>query len=140
MHCLPDVPVVTDVIVVNVGYVSHTPEMYLSYCAVTHGVTDVIVVNVGYVSHTPEMYLSYFLSHGVTDVIRLNNKVYNASRFTSAGIAHHDLYFIDGSVPTDDILARFLHISEKATGAIAVHCKGASVLLLNSSSFFFFHE
>ena len=82
------------------------------------------------------MYLSYFLSHGVTDVIRLNNKVYNASRFTGAGIAHHDLYFIDGSVPTDDILARFLHISEKATGAIAVHCKGASVQL--EFYFFFF--
>ena len=79
----------------------------------------------GYASHTPEMYLSYFLSHGVTDVIRLNNKVYNASRFTSAGIAHHDLYFIDGSVPTDDILARFLNVSEEALGAIAVHCKGA---------------
>jgi len=78
----------------------------------------------GYVSHTPEMYLSYFLSHNVTDVIRLNNKVYNASRFTAAGIAHHDLYFVDGSVPTDDILARFLHVSEKATGAVAVHCKG----------------
>jgi len=75
------------------------------------------------------MYLSYFRSHNVTDVIRLNNKVYSATRFTNAGIAHHDLYFIDGSVPTDDILARFLHISEKAAGAVAVHCKGTSVQL-----------
>ena len=88
-------------------------------------------LNIGYVSHTPEMYLSYFLSHGVTDVIRLNNKVYAASRFTSAGISHHDLYFVDGSVPTDDILARFLHISEKAPGAIAVHCKGLFTYLCN---------
>jgi len=86
------------------------------------------MTNVGYISHTPEMYLSYFLSHGVTDVIRLNNKVYNASRFTNAGIGHHDLYFVDGSVPTDDILARFLHISEKAAGAVAVHCKGTSAV------------
>jgi len=86
------------------------------------------VLNAGYVSHTPEMYLPYFSSHGITDVIRLNNKVYNASRFTCAGIAHHDLYFVDGSVPTDDILARFLHISEKVSGAIAVHCKGISRL------------
>lgn len=86
-------------------------------------------MNVGYISHTPEMYLSYFHSHGVTDVIRLNNKVYHASRFTSAGIAHHDLYFIDGSVPTDEILARFLRISENAAGAIAVHCKGISVCI-----------
>jgi len=72
------------------------------------------------------MYLSYFLSRGITDVIRLNNKVYNASRFTNAGVAHHDLYFVDGSVPTDDILARFLRISEQSSGAIAVHCKGTS--------------
>jgi len=83
----------------------------------------------GYVCHTPEMYLSYFQKCNVTDVIRLNNKVYNALRFTSAGIAHHDLYFTDGSVPTDDILARFLCISEKATGAIAVHCKGVFLVL-----------
>jgi len=82
------------------------------------------MINAGYVSHTPEMYLPYFLANGVTDVIRLNNKVYHASRFTGAGVSHHDLYFIDGSVPTDDILARFLRISEKASGAIAVHCKG----------------
>jgi len=87
-------------------------------------------MNTGYISHTPEMYLSYFLSHDVTDVIRLNNKVYSASRFTNAGISHHDLYFVDGSVPTDDILARFLNICEKATGAVAVHCKGSSARLV----------
>ena len=109
----------------NVGYMSHTPEMYVTYF-LSHGVTDMLccLTNVGYMSHTPEMYVTYFLSHGVSDVIRLNNKVYNGSRFTNAGVAHHDLYFVDGSVPTDEILARFVHISEKATGAVAVHCKG----------------
>jgi len=66
----------------------------------------------------------------VTDVVRLNNKVYDAARFTRVGIRHHDLYFVDGSVPPDNILHRFLHISEVATGAIAVHCKGISIAVL----------
>jgi len=78
----------------------------------------------GYMCFTPEMYVSYFVSHNVTDVVRLNNKVYHAARFTSAGINHHDLYMVDGSVPADQIVLRFLDIAENATGAIAVHCKG----------------
>jgi cell division cycle 14 len=68
--------------------------------------------------------VAYFKTHGVTDVIRLNNKVYDAARFTNIGIRHHDLYFVDGSVPADNILNRFLRICETASGAVAVHCKG----------------
>jgi cell division cycle 14 len=95
------------------------PKKFLAFC----GPHSHFHVENGYTCFTPEMYVSYFHSHNVTDVIRLNNKVYNASRFTNAGIAHHDLYFIDGSVPTDAILRRFLHICEMASGAVAVHCK-----------------
>lgn len=40
---------------------------------------------------------------GVTLVIRLNKKSYEASRFTKNGIKHMDLYFIDGSIPPPDI-------------------------------------
>lgn len=78
----------------------------------------------GYLCHTPEMYIKYFIGHNVSDVIRLNNKVYEAKRFTNVGIKHHDLYYVDGSVPTDAILRRFLHVCETAVGAVAVHCKG----------------
>uniref|UniRef100_A0A1I8I139 protein-tyrosine-phosphatase n=1 Tax=Macrostomum lignano TaxID=282301 RepID=A0A1I8I139_9PLAT len=36
---------------------------------------------------------------------------------------HYDLFFVDGSCPTDDIMQEFLRISEETQGAVAVHCK-----------------
>ncbi|VDD81995.1 unnamed protein product, partial [Mesocestoides corti] len=77
----------------------------------------------GYPLHAPEFYLPYFRKHNVSNVIRLNQKMYEASRFTRAGITHHDLFFPDGSVPTEAITRQFLEICENATGVIAVHCK-----------------
>lgn len=56
-------------------------------------------------------------------VVRLNKKYYDARRFTSQGIAHEEMYFTDGSNPTDDILERFIARCEETPGAIAVHCK-----------------
>lgn len=41
-----------------------------------------------------------------------------------AGFDHRDLFFIDGSTPSDPIVKQFLDIAESAPGAIAVHCKG----------------
>jgi len=60
---------------------------------------------------------------GVTLVIRLNKKSYDATRFTKHGIKHMDLYFIDGSVPPPDITEKFLEACENEKGKIAVHCK-----------------
>lgn len=57
--------------------------------------------------------------------MRLNKKIYEAKRFTDAGFEHYDLFFIDGSTPSDNIVRRFLNICENTEGAIAVHCKGA---------------
>lgn len=54
----------------------------------------------------------------------MNAKVYNASCFENAGFEHKDLFFIDGSTPSDIILKKFLMICETTDGAIAVHCKG----------------
>lgn len=50
--------------------------------------------------------------------------MYDANKFTTAGFQHYDLYFVDGSTPTDKILLEFLNICEQSEGAIAVHCKG----------------
>lgn len=50
--------------------------------------------------------------------------MYDARRFTNAGFDHYDLFFADGSTPTDAIVKEFLDICENAEGAIAVHCKG----------------
>ncbi|XP_075471606.1 dual specificity protein phosphatase CDC14A [Ascaphus truei] len=77
----------------------------------------------GYPLHAPEAYFPYFRKHNVTTVVRLNKKIYDAKRFTDAGFHHHDMFFVDGSTPSDVILRRFLSLCEGTEGAIAVHCK-----------------
>nr|XP_043899881.1 dual specificity protein phosphatase CDC14AB isoform X4 [Solea senegalensis] len=77
----------------------------------------------GYPLHAPEAYFPYFRKHNVTSVVRLNRKIYDAKRFSDAGFNHHDLFFVDGSTPSDAITRRFLHICESTDGAVAVHCK-----------------
>lgn len=78
----------------------------------------------GYPLHAPEAYFPYFKKNNVTAIVRLNKKIYEAKRFTDAGFEHYDLFFIDGSTPSDNIVRRFLNICENTEGAIAVHCKG----------------
>ncbi|XP_022087167.1 dual specificity protein phosphatase CDC14AB-like isoform X3 [Acanthaster planci] len=77
----------------------------------------------GYPLHAPEAYFPYFRKNNITTIIRLNKKIYDARRFTDAGFDHYDLFFIDGSVPSDAIVQQFLTIAENAEGALAVHCK-----------------
>lgn len=60
-----------------------------------------------YPYHEPDKYFNYFRTNGVTTVIRLNARQYDGTRFTRAGFVHRDLYFPDGSAPTDAILSRF---------------------------------
>ncbi|OPJ82375.1 dual specificity protein phosphatase CDC14B isoform C [Patagioenas fasciata monilis] len=76
-----------------------------------------------YPHHAPEAYFPYFRKHKVTTIIRLNRKLYDAKRFTDAGFEHFDLFFADGSTPSDTIVKTFLNICENAEGVIAVHCK-----------------
>ena len=40
-----------------------------------------------------------------------------------SGINHYDLYFVDGGLPPESILKKFLEIAESEHGAIAVHCQ-----------------
>ncbi|KAG8555966.1 hypothetical protein GDO81_017879 [Engystomops pustulosus] len=77
----------------------------------------------GYPLHAPEAYFPYFRKHNVTTIIRLNKKIYDAKRFIDAGFDHYDLFFVDGSTPSDGIVRRFLNLCENTEGAIAVHCK-----------------
>nr|XP_057928690.1 dual specificity protein phosphatase CDC14AB isoform X1 [Doryrhamphus excisus] len=77
----------------------------------------------GYPLHAPEAYFPYFRKHNVSAVVRLNKKIYDAKRFTNAGFDHYDLFFLDGSTPSDMITRRFLSLCDGALGAMAVHCK-----------------
>ncbi|KAJ8277758.1 hypothetical protein GJAV_G00079550 [Gymnothorax javanicus] len=70
-----------------------------------------------------EAYFPYFRKHNVSTIVRLNKKIYDAKRFTDAGFDHYDLFFVDGSTPSDIITRRFLHICESTDAAVAVHCK-----------------
>lgn len=75
------------------------------------------------ITFTPNDYIPTFKKIGVKMVIRLNKKQYDRKIFTSQGIEHVDLYFLDGSCPSKEILYRFIDIAEREEGAIAVHCK-----------------
>jgi cell division cycle 14 len=77
----------------------------------------------GHRVNTPKDYIPIFKKFNVTTVVRLNTKTYNAKDFKDAGIAHHDLYFHDGTTPTVDIINRFIELAEHEPNAIAVHCK-----------------
>uniref|UniRef100_A0A915JW10 protein-tyrosine-phosphatase n=1 Tax=Romanomermis culicivorax TaxID=13658 RepID=A0A915JW10_ROMCU len=77
----------------------------------------------GYPRHSPETYFDYFKKHNVTNIVRLNRKVYESSRFTEAGFRHDDLFFVDGSTPSNAIVLKFIKLIEDSSGAVAVHCK-----------------
>ncbi|KAK1334652.1 hypothetical protein QTO34_005660 [Cnephaeus nilssonii] len=95
------------------------PGRFIAFCG-PHSRTR---LESGYYQHSPEAYIPYFKNHNVTTIIRLNKRMYNAKQFTNAGFDHYDLFFADGSTPTDAIVKEFLDICESAEGAIAVHCK-----------------
>lgn len=78
-----------------------------------------------YITLTPEHYIPYFKKRDVKLVIRLNKKYYDKERFTREGFRHVDMYFLDGSTPSDKIVDNFLGVceSEPSGNAIAVHCK-----------------
>ena len=77
----------------------------------------------GELAFTPEHYAPMLQGLGVTCVVRLNETdAYDAVAFRRAGIAHHDLFFPDCTVPPNDV-ERFLDICDGASGAVAVHCR-----------------
>ncbi|EER14433.1 dual specificity protein phosphatase, putative [Perkinsus marinus ATCC 50983] len=80
--------------------------------------------NRGFPAHIPEDFHAVFKSMGVELIVRLNDKLYDRNRFTSAGFAHMDLYFPDGTCPSPSIMSHFFNAVESIpSGVIAVHCK-----------------
>lgn len=77
----------------------------------------------GWRTWTPDDYVPVFRRLGITTVVRLNKKTYDSNQFVRQGIKHHDLYFLDGSCPSEAIVRNFLQIAEAEEGKIAVHCK-----------------
>lgn len=70
--------------------------------------------------------LDYFETHNVQLVVRLNSILYDARQFEQRGIKHVDMIFDDGTVPTMEMVKRFVGAAEciiEQGGKIAVHCK-----------------
>lgn len=68
--------------------------------------------------------LEYFEKRGVKLVVRLNNPLYDKNVFTERGIDHLELYFDDGTNPTDEIVRKFIQVSNaiiEQKGVIAIH-------------------
>ncbi|ETO34620.1 hypothetical protein RFI_02472 [Reticulomyxa filosa] len=95
------------------------PRQFIAFAGPNDSTTD----EEGYPALTPHFYIPIWKKFGVTTVIRLNKICYDKGVWTQAGIEHFDLYFVDGTTPSDDIIQRFLQICENAKGTIAVHCK-----------------
>ncbi|KHJ94262.1 dual specificity phosphatase, catalytic domain protein, partial [Oesophagostomum dentatum] len=95
------------------------PGKILSFC----GPHNESRIEDGYPYHSPETYFDYFRATNITTIVRLNMRMYDAKKFTDAGFEHVDLFFIDGSTPSEEIVEKFIRVVDKAKGAVAVHCK-----------------
>ena len=73
----------------------------------------------------PSFYVPLFQQLGVTVVVRLNERRYDAAHFERAGIAVRDLYFDDCTAPPLGVVFRFFRAADEEAGggAVAVHCK-----------------
>ena len=70
--------------------------------------------------------LEYFEERNVKLVIRLNNELYDRNTFLERGIDHLEMYFDDGTNPTDEITRRFIEVADgviSSGGVVAVHVR-----------------
>jgi len=68
--------------------------------------------------------LDYFEKRNVKLVVRLNQELYDRNTFLERDIDHMELYFDDGTNPTDEIVRTFLDVADRIVesgGVVAVH-------------------
>lgn len=58
----------------------------------------------GYLLYVLEVYFLYFRKYNVIIIVRLNKKIYDVRRFIDVGFDYYDLFFIDGSIFSDNIV------------------------------------
>ena len=95
------------------------PEKFLAFSSPSSKEQD----EDGYRTFTPNDYSPIFKKMGIGLVLRLNKPQYDKKIFQNNGIKHYDLYFLDGSTPSDEIINHFFDIVENEKTGIAVHCK-----------------
>lgn len=70
--------------------------------------------------------LDYFEGRNIKLVVRLNTELYDRKTFLDRGIDHMELYFDDGSNPSDEIVRKFINIVDgviESGGVVAVHVR-----------------
>lgn len=70
--------------------------------------------------------LDYFEKRNIKLVVRLNTELYDRNTFIDRGIDHMELYFDDGTNPTDEIVRTFLDVADRIVesgGVVAVHVR-----------------
>lgn len=68
--------------------------------------------------------LDYFEKRNIKLVIRLNTELYDKDTFLDRGIDHMEMYFDDGTNPTDEIVRKFIDVADRVIasgGVVAVH-------------------
>lgn len=82
--------------------------------------------------------LDYFEKHNIKVVMRLNTELYDRDTFLDRGIDHMELYFDDGTNPTDEIVRTFIDVADRIIeggGVVAVHVSLRSSLTSSLTSF-----
>lgn len=73
-----------------------------------------------------EDFIDYAKATGITQVIRLNRSAYAASPLRESGIAHRNLFMMDGHIPSPKQIFEFCKIADRVLfqegGRLAVHC------------------
>lgn len=103
------------------------PNKFLAFSSPSNSQYDAdgvyMLNNIQYRTFTPEDYVPTYKKWKIGLVIRLNKITYEKDKFVKNGIKHMDLYFIDGSTPSETIIDEFLETVEKEKHSVAVHCK-----------------
>jgi len=76
---------------------------------------------------TLDEYVEYYKANQIMGVVRLNDPLYDRQHFIQNGIEHLDVPFMDGGVPSADIVRTFMKFVERINaqgGAVVVHCRG----------------
>ena len=76
--------------------------------------------------------LDYFEKRNVKLVIRLNTELYDRRTFLDRGIDHMELYFDDGTNPSDEIVRTFIDVADRIIehgGVVAVHVRVTLVVM-----------
>jgi cell division cycle 14 len=70
--------------------------------------------------------LRFFEERSVKLVVRLNNMLYDRTTFLDRNIDHVELFFEDGTNPTDEIVRSFIDMADRVIGnggVVAVHVR-----------------